>query len=138
MKPAVLDQMVLWMVLFISFVILLFIVIDYSAIIRMKNNTDVLAHYGSRMIALGNTEADVATKLNNIKIDYFATIAGADINCNTANAAADEEYQVVFTVTSTYTDAKVLTFTDTITSKVATFNEKSSDYITCTLALTKI
>lgn len=137
MKPAILDHIILWMILFVSFVILLFIVIDYSAVVRVKNNTDILAHYGARMAALGADETDIATKLNNIKIPYFDTIVAADVNCTTSIPAADEEYQIVFTVTSNYNDAKLLTITDDITSRVATFNERSSDYITCDLDLRK-
>lgn len=137
MKKAVIDQILLWLILFISFVTLLFMILDYSAIVRLKGNTDILAQYGSRMVSLGNTDAEVADKLNAIKISYFNTIAASDIVCTTSTATTANEYQVVFNVTSTYNEAKVLKFNNTIYSNVATFNEQSSEYISCSLALTK-
>jgi len=133
MKAAVVDQILLWTVLLIGFVTLLFITIDYSTILRLKNNNDTLAQQGARMIALGKTNDEVTESLNNIRNIYYAEIASSDISCVEVTATS---YQVIFNVVSTYSDAKVLNMSDSIYSKVAVFNETDSNEITCTLTLT--
>lgn len=136
-KKAVVDQILLWMTLIVGFVTLFFMVIDYAAIARVKANTDLLAQYGVRMIALGRDDADIASSMNNMKVDYFADIAGTDIVCSeTVATTGVNEYQVVLTVTATYTNTRVITYNDTIQSKIAAFNETNSNFINCTLALT--
>lgn len=132
LKPAVVDQILVWTVLLIGFITLLFITIDYSAIMRLKSNNDALAQQGARMIALGKSSDETALSLNNIKNPYYANISGSDIICNEVTA---NSYQVVFNVASVYTDAKIITFNDNINAKAATFNEINSNEITCTLTL---
>lgn len=98
---------------------------------------DQLSQFGVRMIALNKDNADIATSMNSMKVSYFADITGDDIVCTeTVATAGVNEYQVVLTVTSTYTQSRVLDFTDTIESKIAAFNESNSNFIDCTLALT--
>ncbi len=133
MKPAVVDQILLWLVLLVGFVTLLFITIDYSSVMRLKNNNDTLAQQGARMIALGKTNDEVAESLNNIKNIYYSDVSGEDITCVEVTATS---YQVIFNVVSTYTDARILTISDSIFSKVAVFNESDSNEITCTLTMT--
>ena len=134
LKKAVVDQILLWTVLFVGFVTLLFITIDYSSILRLNNNNDALAQQGARMIALGLENDEVATSLNNLRNDYYAVITEADINCV---EVTDTSYQVIFNVISTYEDAKVLTFENNINASSSSFNETSSNEITCTLTLSK-
>lgn len=133
MKPAVIDQILLWMIIIVTFATLLFIIVDYAAIIRLKSNNDILAQIGARMVSLGRTDAEVAASLNNIKSKYYATIDADDISCAEVTATT---YQVVFNVTSTFTNTKVLTFNDTIQARVAAFNEQGSNEVTCDLTLT--
>jgi len=132
MKPAIVDQILLWMVILIGFVTLLFLTVDYSTLMRLKSNNDTLAQQGARMISLGRTNDEVADSLNNIRNPYYALIAGDDISCVEVTAT---NYQVIFNVSSTYSDTKILTFNDTIFSKAAAFNDTNSNEITCTLAL---
>ncbi len=132
MKPAVVDQILLWMVIFIAFVTLLFITVDYSSIIRLKSNNDSLAKQGARMVALGRTVDETADSLNNIRNNYYSAITGGDISCVDVVAT---DYQVIFNVISTYTDTKILVFSDDIHAVAATFNETSANEITCTLNL---
>ena len=132
MRNAVVDQILLWMVLLIGFVTLLFVTIDYSKVMRLKGNNDSLAQQGARLIALGRDTTEVAESLNNIKNLYYANIIADDIVCDEIVAT---NYQVIFNVVSTYNDTKVLTFADSIHSKVAVFNETNSNEITCTLTL---
>ncbi len=132
MKPAVVDQILLWMVIFIAFVTLLFITVDYAALIRLKSNNDALAQQGARMIALGRTVDETANSLNNIRSSYYSEIAEADISCVEVVAT---DYQVIFNVISAYSDTTILTFNDDIHARAATFNETTANEITCTLNL---
>ena len=131
-RNAVVDQILLWMVLLIGFVTLLFITIDYSKLMRLKSNNDTLAQQAARLIALGRDTTEVAESLNNLKNVYYAEIAADDITCTEVTAT---NYQVIFNVVSAYSDTKVLTFNDSIYSKVAVFNETNSNEVTCTLVL---
>ena len=84
MKKAVVDQILLWTVIFVSFVTMLFVVIDYSMIMRMKGNVDIMSQYSARMIAIGKTDAEIATQLNSMKLSYFSNIVASDISCTTS------------------------------------------------------
>ena len=134
MVPAVIDQLMMWIVIFVSFVTILFFVIDYSMIMRIKGNIDLMSQYAARMISLGNTEDEVASSLNNIKINYFADISGGDIVCNTS---ATGTYQVIFNLTGLYVDTNILDQQNNILSKKVVFNEINSDEIECSLTLQK-
>ena len=134
MIPALIDQVMMWMIIFVSFVVILFMVIDYSSIMRIKGNVDIMAEYAARMIALGKSEDEVATNLNNMKNSYFANISGANISCSSSTT---ETYQVIFNITGLYDDVKVLNIQNDIASKRVVFNEVSSDQIECNLVLTK-
>jgi len=132
MKPAIVDEILLWTVLIVGFATLLFITTDYASILRLKSNNDALAQQGARMKALGRTDDEIATSLNNIRNVYYAQIAEDDISCV---EVVDTSYQVVFNVNSAYTNTKILTFDDLIYAKAAAFNETNSNEITCTLTL---
>ena len=134
MKKAVVDQILLWTVIFVSFVTILFLVIDYSMIMRVKGNADLMSQYSARMIAIGKTNDEIATQLNSMKLDYFATVAGTDISCT---SSALGSYKVIFTVNGLYTDTHILNNRSTISSRSAVFNELSTDEIECTLTLNK-
>ena len=134
MVPAVIDQLMMWIMIFVSFVGILFLVIDYSLIMRIKGNIDLISQYSARMIALGKTEDETATAINNIKLSYFATVSGGSIVCTTD---AIGTYQVIFNVTGSYVDTKILAQQNSLVSKKVVFNEVSSDEITCNLTLNK-
>ena len=135
MKKAVVDQIMLYMVLFTAFVSSLFLVIDYSAIMRVDSSNDTLAQYGARLKGLGIDDSEIIENLNRIKNNYFAEIVDHDLDCETDDKI--ENYRVIFNVESTYKDSHVLTIKD-ITSTMSAFNEMSSSQITCTLTLEKI
>ncbi len=134
MVPAIIEQIILWIVLFVSFITFFFMVIDYGNIMRIKGNVDLMAEYGARMVGLGKTSQEIAQSLNNIKSDYFATITEDDIECTTT---ASGNYQAIFTARGLYTDTKILEQRGDIASKKVVFNERSSDEIDCSLTLTK-
>ena len=133
-KKAVVDQIILWIMLFILFVGFLFFVIDYSNAIKVKDNTDAVADYVARMKALDNSDSDIATGVNKIKDDYFANITATDINCNTDNTLSN--HQVIVNVYTTLTNSFLPTGTNNIHSKVVVFNESSEYEIECNVTLT--
>lgn len=135
-KKAFIDQILLWMVILIGFITIFFIIIDYSVIARLKSNMDLMSKYSTRMISLDKDYDDIAASLNNMKASYFAAILSSDIVCTEELPISGvNEYQVLVNITSKYNNSSILSFTDTISSKVAAFNEKNANFINCTIAL---
>lgn len=133
MKSAVIENIILWMVMFIGFATLFFFVIDYAKIIRIKDNMNALSDYSSRVVALngtGNLTA-LATNLNTIKVTAVNTISAGDFNCNTVN---NNTYQVIFTTITSNSSYEF--FTDKLSSTKAVFNQVNSNTINCTLTIT--
>ena len=135
-KKAFIDQILLWMVILIGFITIFFIIIDYSVIARLKSNMDLMSKYSTRMISLDKDYDDIAASLNNMKASYFASILSSDIVCTEELPSNGvNEYQVLVNINSKYNNSSILSFTDTISSKVAAFNEKNANFINCTIAL---
>lgn len=134
MKKGAVDQILLWIVLFIVFVSLLFFVIDYSLAVRVKDNADSLSDYGARMVALGKSEDEIATGLNQIKLPSVTTITAADITC--VDDPLTTNYQVHFNVVGTFDTQFITSGENNINSSAVVFNEISNVQRTCTLNLT--
>ncbi len=134
MKNAVVDQILLWIVLFIIFVGFLFFIIDYSNAIKVKDNTDSIADYTARMVSLAKSDADITTGLNNIKGDFIATIAPNTLTC--AIDTGTSNYQVVIHVYTTLTNSFLPVSANNIHSKTVVFNEDSQFKQECSLTLT--
>lgn len=134
MKKAVVDQIILWMVLFTIFVSFLFFVIEYANAIKVKDSTDAVADYIARMIALDKPISDIVAGANNIKDDYFATIQDADLNCVTNNAQPN--YQVIINVYTTLTNDFLSLGNQNVHSRTVVFNENSEFQQECFLTLT--
>ncbi|RXJ76373.1 hypothetical protein CRV03_09730 [Arcobacter sp. F155] len=132
-KPAVVDQILLWIVLFIIFVGFLFFVIDYSNAMKVKDNSDALADYTARMVALGKTDAEVVEGLNNIKDDYIATISEADLNC--VEDLASTNYQVIVNIYATLNNSFLPVANDNVHSRTVVFNEASEVEKECSITL---
>jgi Flp pilus assembly protein TadG len=133
MKKAVVDQIILWIVLFIVFVGFLFFIIDYSNAIKVKDNTDAVADYVARMTALNKNDAEIIAGANTIKEDYFATITEANLNCVENNALAN--HQVIMNVFATLVNNFLPVGNNNVHSKVVVFNEASEFQKECTLTL---
>ena len=131
MRAAVIDKMLLWIVIFISFVSIFFIVIDYYKVVKVKDRCDALSSYGSRMKALGKDTTSIVSGLNGIKGNYFDTIYDANLTCA---ALATEQYQVIFT-TNIIFENRFLDDGEILYSKSASFNEISSIDQNCSLNL---
>ena len=132
-KKAVVDQIILWIVLFIAFVGFLFFVIEYANAVKVKDNTDAIADYTARMVALGRSEDDIATGINeNIKDDYFNDVSGGSIVC--VEDTTTSNYQVVVNIKTTLTN-DFLTSSN-VHSRTVVFNEVSEFKKECDLTLT--
>ena len=131
-KKAVIDQMLLWIVLFISFVTIFLLVIDYYMVLKTKDRTDTIVNYGVRMKALGRDDIDIVSGINNIKSDFFDTVITDDLSCTDDNETTS--YQVIFSTSVTFNNM-FLSDTDQINSKASAFNEVNSHNIDCNLTL---
>lgn len=130
-RKAAIDQILVWFFLLIIFAQIFFFVIEYSTAVRVKENISFLADYGARMAAFGKTSDEIATGMNNIKIDSIQTITAGNISCsNTSN----NNFQVTFTVSTTYVSGFISN--NTISQKSAALNEINSDQVDCTLTVT--
>lgn len=132
MRNAVIDQIMLWIVLFVAFVTIFLLVIDYYMVMKTKDRCDTLANYGVRMKALGRSDDSVVEGLNNIKNSYFQTITLDDMECEEDDTKND--YQTLFRVETTFQNM-FLTTDEKISSKTSAFNEASSSHIDCNLTL---
>lgn len=131
MKTAIVDQIILWIVLFIIFVSFLFFVIEYSNAVKVKDNTDAIADYAARMVSLNRSESDILTGINgSIKSEYFNDVSS--INCTEDTTTSN--YQVIVNVTTTMTN-DFLTSSN-VHSRAVVFNENGEFEKECDIALT--
>jgi len=134
MLKAYIDQILMWLIIFIGFVTFLFLVIDYSNVMRIKGNIDLMSEYSARMVALDTSNEDIADKLNNMKSPYFANVDALDITCTTTTSGT---YQVIFNIYASYDGTKVLDPVSNMKSRRVVFNDRGSDEIECDLTLIK-
>ncbi len=132
MRKAIIDQIMLWIVTFVSFVTLFFIVIDYYIVLKVKDRSAAIANYGVRMKALGREESIIVEALNNVKSDYFSTIYEDNITCE---ALDTELYQVIFTTNISIKDNVFLSNDEKIYAVATAFNEENATDQNCTLNL---
>lgn len=129
-RPAFIEQMLMWIMIFISLIGIFFFIIDYSNILRVKETVDTITNYGVRMKAIGRTEEQLVEGMNRLN-KIFQPIQLADINCYYMGTT---EHQVVFEVTTDFTN-KVMTDGKQIKSYSTAFNEVTEDDVTCQLTL---
>lgn len=133
MKAAYIENIILWMVMFVGFATMFFFVIDYATIVRVKDNMDALSDYGVNRIAQQGIAADLVTDLNNMKVSKINTITAGNIVCNSIlNVPAD--FQVIFITETSNNSVEFLN--SKLTSKRVVFNEVNTETVTCTLTVT--
>lgn len=133
MKKAVIDQIILWIVLFTIFVSFLFFIIDYSNAVKVKDNTDAIADYIGRMVALDKNDTDIITGVNGVKDDYFVPAQVADLVCTTDSAISN--HQVIINVYTTIVNSFLPVVQNNIHSKTVVFNESSESQRECSITL---
>lgn len=127
MVSAYIEQILMWLVIFVGFVTFLFLVIDYSNVMRIKGNLDLMTEYGARMVSLGRTEEQIADKLNTMKSVYFRNIVTGDVVCELPTLSDPATYQATFYVNGMYTSTKVLDPVNSIPVKRVVFNDSHSN-----------
>ena len=133
-KNAFVDQIILWIVLFTIFVGLLFFIIDYSNAIKVKDNTDAIADYTARMVALEKSDTLIVEGINtNIKDDYFADISESSIVCT--EDATVSNHQVIVNIYTTLVNGFLPVSTNNIHSRTVVFNERSEFKKECSITL---
>lgn len=133
MKPAAIDLIFVWIVLFAMFVSIFFFIINYASIIRTKDTIDALADYGANYIGTNGVGDDISTTMNSIATRNFANIdADTSAICNAP--VADNTFQVTFIVTST--NNSFYFYNGQLSSKKVVFNQQDSNGITCNLSVT--
>ena len=132
MRKAIIDQIMLWIVIFVSFATTLFIVIDYYVVLKVKDRSDALANYGVRMKALGKEHDEIITGLNNIKSNYFDDLTENDLSCEELDT---NRYQVIFTTNISIGTNMFLSDNEKIYALATAFNEYNSTDQNCTLDL---
>ena len=141
LKTAYIEQILMWMVIFIGFVWMFFFVIKYATAIRIKDNIDALSEYGARKIAstvnqsLVDSDATFIASLNNIRINKISALTTTDLVCVIDTSSVNS--QVIFITQGTYLDDFLSNQgTNNFTSKKVVFNESNVEQITCTLNVT--
>ncbi len=131
MKKAVIDQIMLWMFIFVSFVIIFFMVIDYYSVLKTKDRCDTMSSYAVRMIALGKNISDITDELNKRISSSMVPIISSDIVCIEDSSVST--YQVVFHINM---EINTTTFKDkSINSYSSAFNESNSSSVDCNLTI---
>lgn len=132
LKKGYIENILLWMVMFIGFVTLFFFVIDYATIVRVKDNMDAISDYGSRNVAINGIGNDLSTYINDMKVNSINTVSADTTTICSSNA--NNAYQVIFITQTTNNSFKF--FDSKLVSKRVVFNDDSSDTVTCTLNIT--
>lgn len=133
-KDAVVEQIILWIVIFTSFVSFLFFIIDYSNALKVNENADAISAYAARMVALNEEDADIVAGINNIKGDYVQTLQASDLSCTESSSV--ENRQVIMNVYATLDNSFLPSETNNVHSKIVVFNESSAFQKECNITLT--
>jgi hypothetical protein len=134
LKRGSVELIILWIFIFVSFVSIFFLIIDYGNIMRIKGNLDMMGDYAARKISIGENSSNIIESLNNMKSSYFSTILNNDLVCENTGI---NNNQVVLIINGEYLDTKVLNVQNNIIIKKVVYNEISSEELECTLDLKK-
>lgn len=134
LKNAVVEQIILWIVIFTSFVTFLFFVIDYSNALKVNENAEAISAYAARMVALNEDDDDIIAGINEIKGDYVQDLTITDLDCTESSTI--ENRQVIMNVYATLSNSFLPTKSDNVHSKIVVFNESSAFQKECDLTLT--
>jgi Flp pilus assembly protein TadG len=133
LKHAFVEQIILWIMLFIAFVGFLFFTIDYANALKVKDNSDAIGDYVARMISLDKPHEEIIQGVNNIKEDYVTPLTVDSLSCTTDNAVSN--HQVIVNVYANLVNNFLPVGNDNVHSKTVVFNEQSEFEQTCTLNL---
>lgn len=132
MKKAFVEQILIWILLFVSFASIFFFVLDYYTAIKIQDKSNALAQYVARTKGLSSSHADIIEGLNFTKGDAFDIIVDEDLVCDTDGATS--QYQIIVD-TSLEFKSRFIPNNENIVARAISFNEINATNITCTLAL---
>jgi len=137
MKNAYIENVMMWIVIFTSFVWMFFFVIDYASIVRVNDNMNAMADYSANRIAREGSsirsDANFLQNLNDMSVKTVANIEEDDIVCSTDENGA---FQVIFEVETTNNDYKFYDAGKLISKRVVFNDTGTSDTISCKLTIT--
>lgn len=144
MKLAYIDQMLMWIVIFVSFAWMFFFVINYATAVKLNENMDYLSKFAARYVSNLNNQTDVPndalliSNLNAIRVDKIGIISSSDITCIIATTAPDNtNSQCIFETQGTYNKGFLSNQgTNNLKSRVVIYNNQSAAQISCTLSVT--
>ncbi len=137
-RRGVIDQIMMFMMVFVFLVTLFFLIVDYSSIGKMQNQLDMISRQGSRLISLGKDHENIANMVNTLKTNYFRAVTDDDISCD---ATDNELSRVVFNIQGSFESRFDALGSDgevTISSVSVAYNENSTDEMNCTVVLQKM
>lgn len=146
MKPAYIEQMLMWMTIFVSFVWLFFFVLHYATAVKLNENMDAMSNYAAKYVSLLTTQtnleitndATLISGLNNMKLKLIGDISAGEINCVVATSSPENENsQSIFIIQGTYNKGFLKNRGENnMVSKSVVYNQSNSAQITCTLTVT--
>ncbi|XOB62599.1 hypothetical protein ACMC56_02050 [Campylobacterota bacterium DY0563] len=145
MKPAYIEQMLMWMTLFLAFVWLFFFVLHYATAVKLNENMDSMGKFAAKYVAALITqdnatvkgELDLFNTLNQIKIKKIGQITSADVNCVVATTPPENtNSQCIFIIQGTYNKGMLVNAgTNNMVSKTVVYNQNNAAQIKCTLGI---
>ncbi len=132
MKKAYIEQMLMWLVIFMAFVWTFIFIIDYGSILRIKDNLDDISEYASYSQAKGLSQDKIITGINKLSRGIEPVISS---NYNCVDSTTVENHQVTFNIISSNTFKGNILHKDgiTIQSSKTKFNPMEKFNTTCTL-----
>ncbi len=128
-KPAFVEHIILWIIMFTSFISLFFFILEYANILKMQHQLSLMSDVGAKMTSKNINNERIIESLNRLKTKNIANITTNNLNCNTNTNSAN--YQVTFDVLINYRNS----FFNNILKRTVVFNETNSSQIDCTLTL---
>lgn len=146
LKQAAIENVLIWMLLFIGFIGIFFLIIDYATIVRIQDKMNELGDYAANRIANDGAIMDLTAEFNNRKVAAIQTFNANDVNTTIiCSDVADGLYQVRFNIVTTNNSYKF--YNNPLSSSKVVFNNvyindanvaNDSDSIECNLQITLV
>ncbi len=128
-KPAFVENIILWIVMFISFITLFFFVLEYSNILKTHHQLSLMSDFGAKMTSRDINDIQIIEGLNRLRTQNISTITNDNLICTSHNI---QNHQVIFNVSLNYRSSF---FNKNILARTVVFNETNNSQIDCTLTL---
>ncbi|RXI43576.1 hypothetical protein CRU99_07025 [Malaciobacter mytili] len=128
-KPAFVENIILWIVMFIGFITLFFFVLEYSNILKTHHQLSLMSDFGAKMTSRNINDIQIIEGLNRLRTQNISTITNDNLICTSHNI---QNHQVIFNVSLNYRSSF---FNKNILARTVVFNETNNSQIDCTLTL---